>query len=179
MLLSSLPSHVLNSILYHVQGMFCTSYLKTSMGESERHITNSATITPRAIILTPMQSVSPNIFYRNLLQTTYKFLPPLFSHKIIIFSSNYLSTRYQLRNFIFSRSRMLHRVVQRRREFLLVNEVYFLQAEKYKSRSSVIILSSLVKMRLQSQILLTCISDCRKQCLGEVLMLPSILYPCI
>jgi hypothetical protein len=124
MFLTSLPSHVLNSILYQVQGMFLHVLSRDLHGgirkahyKFSRHHAASYNLNPCAVCFS-------HPFLKKPLQTTYKFPPPLFSHKIIIFSSIYLSTKYQIRNFILSRSRVLHRMVQRRRKFPWVNAVY-------------------------------------------------------
>ena len=100
MFLTSLPSHVLNSILYQVQGMFLHVLSKDLHGGIRKahykfspHHATSYNLNPCAVCFS-------HPFLQKPLQTAYKFPPPLFSHKIIIFSSVYLSTRYQIRNFI-------------------------------------------------------------------------------
>lgn len=133
MFLTPLPSHVLNSILYQVQGMFLHVLSKDLHGgirkahyKFSRHHAASYNLNPCTVCFS-------HPFLQKPLQTTYKFPPPLFSHKIIIFSSIYLFTRYQIRNFIFSRSRVLHRLVQRRRNFPWVNAVYFFRQRNLRA----------------------------------------------
>lgn len=171
MFLTSLPSHVLNSILYHVQGMFLHVLSKDLHGgirkahyKFSHHHAASYNLNPYAVCFSYP-------FLQKPFQTTYKFPPPLFSHKIIIFSSICLSTRYQIRNFIFRPSRVLDRMEQKRRKFPWVNEVYFFRQRIIRAEV-VTILSSLMKSRLQSQTLHICGSDCRRKCLYEALMFP-------
>jgi len=117
MLLTSLHSHVLNSILYQVQGMFLHVLSRDLHGgirnahyKFSRHHATSYNLNPCAVCFS-------HPFLKKSLQTTYKFPQPLFSQRIIIFSFIYLSKRHQIRNFISSRSHALHRMVQRRRKF--------------------------------------------------------------